>query len=96
MFEEAHFPTDFNLFFIHGNRGKRLSSSIFLYHSVTATLTLYDNKDTILESWSASETYRATPNGTCKVEKGKTYTPVLTWSINGVSQLQTLTSKARQ
>lgn len=63
---------------------------------VTATLTLYDNKDTALESWSASGMYRATPNGTCKVEKGQTYTLVLTWSINGVSQPQKSTTRTCQ
>lgn len=62
---------------------------------VTATLTLYD-EDSTLDSWTASGTYRVVPNGTCKVDKGKTYTLVLTWAINGVPQPQTSTSKACQ
>ena len=52
---------------------------------VAATLTLYQG-NTYVDSWSDSGTWRVSISESCKVESGKTYRLVLTYSINGAAQ----------
>lgn len=52
---------------------------------IKATLTLYQGT-TYVDSWSGSGTGRASLSGSCKVESGKTYKLVLTYSVNGSSK----------
>ena len=52
---------------------------------IRATLTLYQGT-TRIDSWSGSGTWSATVSGRCKVQKGKTYKLVLTYSINSVTK----------
>lgn len=52
---------------------------------VEGTLTLYSG-ETYIDSWSNSGTGRIVISGKCKVESGKSYKLVLTYSINGVAQ----------
>lgn len=59
---------------------------------VRATLTLYQGT-TRVDSWSSSGTWSATVTGQCKVQKGKTYKLVLTYSINGISKPSVSVSK---
>lgn len=56
------------------------------------TLTLYQG-NTYVDSWSASGTDRVRISETCKVESGKTYRLVLTWSVNGKTQPSVSTTK---
>ena len=50
---------------------------------VSATLTLYQG-NTYVDSWSDSGTWRVSISESCKVESGKSYRLVLSYSINGV------------
>ena len=52
---------------------------------VSVTLTLYQG-NTYVDSWSDSGTWRVSISESCKVESGKTYRLVLTYSINGAAQ----------
>lgn len=52
---------------------------------VSATLTLYQG-NTYVDSWSDSGTWRVSISESCKVESGKTYRLVLTYTINGAAQ----------
>lgn len=53
--------------------------------TVEATLTLYQGT-TYIDSWSDSGKDSLSFSGSCKVERGKTYKLVLTYSINGVEK----------
>lgn len=50
-----------------------------------ATLTLYQG-NTYVDSWEDSGTGRVSISESCKVERGKSYRLVLTYSINGVAK----------
>lgn len=52
---------------------------------VSATLTLYQG-GTYVDSWSGSGTGSAFISGSCKVQSGKSYTLILSYSINGQSK----------
>ena len=53
--------------------------------TVEATLTLYQGT-TYIDSWSDSGKDSLSFSGSCKVERGKTYKLVLSYSINGVEK----------
>lgn len=53
--------------------------------NVAATLTLYQS-NTYVDSWTDSGTGRVFISESCKVESGKSYRLVLTYSINGAAQ----------
>ena len=55
---------------------------------ITATLTLYQG-NTIVDSWSASGTFRVALSEKCSVKRGSSYKLTLTWSVNGVQQSTT-------
>ncbi|WP_458256083.1 hypothetical protein [Dysosmobacter welbionis] len=59
---------------------------------VTATLTLYRG-DTYVDSWSKTGTYRVHVSGETEVQRGKTYTLELTWTVNGDEQPPVSVSK---
>lgn len=52
---------------------------------VAATLTLYQS-NTYVDSWTDSGTGRVFISESCKVESGKSYRLVLTYTINGAAQ----------
>ena len=52
---------------------------------VAATLTLYQG-NTYVASWDDSGTGRVSISESCKVERGKSYRLVLTYSINGTTK----------
>lgn len=58
---------------------------------VSATLTLYQG-NTYVDSWSDSGTWRVSISESCKVESGKSYRLVLSYSINGVAKPAKATS----
>lgn len=60
--------------------------------SISVTLTLYQGS-TKIDSWTASGTYSVYISDSCTVQKGKSYTLKLTYSINGVSQSATSVTK---
>lgn len=53
--------------------------------TVEATLTLYQGT-TYIDSWNDSGKDSLNFSGSCKVERGKTYKLVLTYSVNGVEK----------
>lgn len=53
--------------------------------TLEATLTLYQGT-TYIDSWSDSGKDSLSFSGSCKVERGKTYKLVLTYSVNGVGK----------
>lgn len=59
---------------------------------VTATLTLYQGSSYV-DSWSKTGTYRAYVSGEAEVQRGKTYTLELTWTVNGEEQPPVSVSK---
>lgn len=52
---------------------------------ITATLTLYQG-NTVVDSWSASGTFRVTISEKYSAKKGNSYKLTLSWSVNGVRQ----------
>ena len=52
---------------------------------IYVTLSLYHGS-ALVDSWSASGTYRVPVSGSCGVERGETYRLVMNWSLNGVLQ----------
>jgi len=59
---------------------------------VTATLTLYHG-NTYVDSWSKTGTYRVHISGETEVQRGKTYTLEMTWTVNGEKQPAVSVSK---
>ena len=53
--------------------------------TIKATLTLYQGT-TYIDSWSDSGKDSLSFSGSCKVERGKTYKLVLSYSVNGVEK----------
>lgn len=59
---------------------------------ITATMALWQGA-TLIDSWSGTGLYTLKLDGTARVEKNKTYTLLIDYSVNGVAQTQATFSK---
>lgn len=70
-------------------------TALSISDKVVGTMELWQGA-TMIDSWNGSGTYTLKLNGTAKVDKNKTYTLKVKYSVNGVTQTPIQISKTNQ